>query len=208
MAKKTAATAHDEKYRGTHKVDKKKIEKAIKDILVAIGEDPNRGDLVDTPARVADMYEEIFAGMGQDARELVKTMDPEKYDQIILVKDIPFYSMCEHHMLPFIGKCHVAYIPDNGRVTGLSKLVRVTKALSRRLQVQERLTGQIAEVLMETLKPKGVMVVVEAEHLCMAMRGVKEAGTSTVTSAVKGIFRSSRATREEALALIYGNGIR
>ena len=185
-----------------HKVDKKKIENAVRDILVAIGENPGRGDLVDTPARVANMYEEIFSGMWMDPAAEVRMMDPEKYDQIVLVKNIPFYSMCEHHMLPFIGKCHVAYIPEGGRVTGLSKLVRVTKVLSRRLQVQERLTAQIAAVLMDTLKPKGVMVVIEAEHLCMSMRGVQEAGTCTVTSAVRGIFRTNRATREETLALI------
>jgi len=188
--------------RAKAKVDKKKIEKAVREIIEAIGEDPGRGDLVDTPARVANMYEEIFSGIGRDPARELRTMNPEKYDQIVLVKDIPFYSMCEHHMLPFIGKCHVAYMPDNGRVTGLSKLVRVTKMLSRRLQVQERLTDQIASVLMEKLKPKGVMVVIEAEHLCMSMRGVKEAGTCTVTSSVKGIFRSNRATREETLALI------
>lgn len=205
MAEK-AKKAVVKKSSGKNVVDKKKIEKAVRDILVAINEDPNRGDLVDTPARVAKMYEEIFSGIGRDARSVVKTMAPENYDQIILVKDIPFYSMCEHHMLPFVGKCHVAYIPDNGRVTGLSKLVRVTKVLSRRLQVQERLTGEIAQVLMDTLRPKGVMVVVEAEHMCMAMRGVKEAGTLTTTSAVKGIFRSNRSTREEALALIFGKG--
>lgn len=183
-------------------MDKEKITRAVRDILEAIGEDPDRGDLADTPQRVANMYEEIFAGINKDPAQEVRMMVPEKYDQIVLVKDIPFYSMCEHHMLPFIGKCHVAYLPEGGRVTGLSKLVRVTKILSRRLQVQERLTGEIAAVLMETLKPKGVMVVIEAEHLCMSMRGVKEAGTCTVTSAVRGIFRTNSSTREETLALI------
>ncbi len=183
-------------------VDKEKIISAVRDIIIAIGDDPGRGDLVDTPSRVADMYEEIFSGIGKDAGEEIKLMVPEGYDEIVLVKDIPFFSMCEHHMLPFIGKCHVAYIPDGGRFTGLSKLVRVTRVLSHRLQVQERLTEQIAEVLAGQLDPKGVMVVIEAEHLCMTMRGVKAPGTTTVTSSVRGLFRKSQATREETLALI------
>lgn len=183
-------------------MDKEKIERAVRDILEAIGEDPDRPELTETPARVAEMYEEIFAGIGKDPKELIKILPEEKYDEIIMVRDIPFYSMCEHHMLPFIGKAHIAYIPDGGRFTGLSKLVRVIHVLSRRLQLQERLTEQVASAVMDALKPKGVMVVVEAEHLCMAMRGVKEAGTCTVTSAVKGAFRHSEMTRMETMSLL------
>lgn len=182
--------------------DDKKIEKAVRDILEAIGADPDDPGLKNTPHRVAEMYKEIFSGMGQDVEEELTVFEAKQYDEIVLVKDIPLYSMCEHHLLPFIGKAHVAYIPANGRVVGLSKLVRVVHFYSRRLQVQERLTEQIASLLMEKLEPKGVMVVVEAEHLCMSMRGVKEPGTLTVTSSVKGAFRKNRATREETLSLI------
>ena len=183
-------------------MDKKKIEKAVKDILEAIGENPNRPELQGTPARVAEMYEEIFCGVGQDPCGFIKILPEERFDEIIMVRDIPFYSMCEHHMLPFVGRAHIAYIPDGGRITGLSKLVRVVHTLSRRLQLQERFTDQVATTLMETLKPQGVMVVVEAEHLCMSMRGVKEAGTCTVTSSVKGAFRKNEMTRMETLALL------
>jgi GTP cyclohydrolase IA len=187
--------------RGEKMFDKKKLEKAVYMMLEALGKDPDSEPLKKTPERVAEMLEEILAGTEQDpAAEL--TVFQADYDEIVLVKDISLYSVCEHHLLPFIGKAHVAYIPDKGRVTGLSKLVRAVHIFSRRLQVQERLTEEIAAAIMENLKPKGVMVVIEAEHLCMSMRGVKEPGTLTVTSSVKGVFRTSRATREETLALI------
>ncbi|MEW6008632.1 MAG: GTP cyclohydrolase I FolE [Candidatus Omnitrophota bacterium] len=183
-------------------MDKKKIEKAVELLLEAIGENIKRKDLRDTPSRVADMYEEIFSGVKQDPEKAVEVILDQKHDEIVLLRDIPLYSICEHHMLPFIGKAHVAYIPKSGRVTGLSKLARVVDILSKRLQVQERLTTQIADILMRKLKPLGVMVVVEAEHLCMSMRGVKKPGTVTITSAVRGIFKDNFKTRSEALSLI------
>ena len=183
-------------------MDKRKIEKAIRDILEAIGEDPRRQDLLETPRRVAEMYEEIFSGISKNpSRELEITLE-QKHDEIILLKDIPLYSMCEHHLLPFIGKANVAYIPKNGRVTGLSKIGRLVDVLSKRPQVQERLTTQIAEIIMLKLKPKGCMVVIEAEHMCMSMRGIKKSGTLTVTSVVRGIFQANEKTRAETLALI------
>lgn len=183
-------------------MDKKKIEKAIRDILEAIGEDPKRKDLLETPRRVAEMYEEIFSGIHQDPRKELEVVLDQKHDEIILLKNIPLYSVCEHHLTPFIGRAHIAYIPKQGRVTGLSKLARVVDVLSKRPQVQERLTSQIAEIIMSKLKPQGCMVVIEAEHLCMSMRGVKKSGTLTVTSAVRGIFKENEKTRSETLALI------
>lgn len=183
-------------------MDKKKIKKAITLLLEAIGEDVSRRDLQETPRRVADMYEEILSGIKQDPEKALEVILDQKHDEIVLLKGIPLYSMCEHHMLPFMGKAHIAYIPKNGRVTGLSKLARVVEILSRRLQVQERLTTQIADILMQKLKPRGVMVVIEAEHLCMSMRGVKKPGTLTITSAVRGIFKDNFKTRSEALSLI------
>ncbi|MBP7836096.1 MAG: GTP cyclohydrolase I FolE [Candidatus Omnitrophica bacterium] len=183
-------------------MDKKKIERAIADILEAIGDDPKRKDLLETPKRVAEMYEEIFAGIKQDPEEELEVILDQKHHEIILLKGIPLYSVCEHHLLPFIGKASIAYIPKNGRVTGLSKLARVVDTLARRPQVQERLTTQIAEIIMSKLKPLGVMVVLEAEHLCMSMRGVRKPGTVTITSAVRGIFKENEKTRSEALALI------
>jgi GTP cyclohydrolase I len=183
-------------------MDKKKIEKAIKDILEAIGENPKKKDLLETPRRVAEMYEEIFAGTHLDPEKELEVILDQKHHEIILLKGIPLYSVCEHHLLPFIGKAHVAYIPKNGRVTGLSKLARVVDILSKRVQVQERLTTQIAEIIMTKLKPLGVMVVIEAEHLCMSMRGIRKSGTLTVTSAVRGIFKENQKTRAETLALI------
>ncbi|MBI4336070.1 MAG: GTP cyclohydrolase I FolE, partial [Candidatus Omnitrophica bacterium] len=160
-------------------MDKKKIEKAVRMILEAVGEDLRRKDIADTPRRVADMYEEILAGQGADpARELEVVFEKE-HDEVVLLKDIPLYSMCEHHLLPFIGRAHVAYIPKGNRITGLSKIARVVETLSRRLQVQEHLTTEIVEVIMKKLKPKGAMVVIEAEHLCMSMRGVKKPGIVT-----------------------------
>ncbi len=183
-------------------MDKKKIEKAVRQILEAIGEDVSRKDLLDTPRRVADMYAEIFAGINKDpAKELEVILD-QKHEEIILLKNIPLYSICEHHLVPFVGKAHLAYIPKDGRVTGLSKLARVVDILSKRPQVQERLTTQIAEIIMKKLKPQGCMVVIEAEHMCMAMRGVKKPGTTTVTSAVRGVFQENEKTRFETLSLI------
>ncbi len=183
-------------------MDKKKIEKAIRMVLEAIGEDPERADLIGTPKRVAEMYEEVFSGIKEDPKKVLEVLISERHDEIVLLKNIPLYSICEHHMLPFIGKAHVAYIPEGNRVTGLSKLVRVVEILSKRLQVQERLTTQIADVIQEKLRPKGVMVVIEADHLCMSMRGVKRSGVITTTSAVRGIFRENEKTRAEALVLI------
>ena len=185
-------------------MNKEKIKKAVRDILEAIGENPKRRDLLDTPQRVAAMYEEIFSGIKKDAASELEVVLEHKHDEIVLLKGIPLYSVCEHHMLPFIGKAHVAYIPKGGRVTGLSKIARVVDVLSKRLQVQERLTTHIAEVILSKLKPRGVMVVLEAEHLCMSMRGVEKPGTITITSAVRGIFKDNQKTRSEALSLIRG----
>ncbi|MFA6384332.1 MAG: GTP cyclohydrolase I FolE [Candidatus Omnitrophota bacterium] len=183
-------------------MDTKKIEKSVRDILKAIGVDPDQKDLRATPQRVAQMYEEIFEGIGKDpARELEVVLD-QKHEEIVLLKGIPLYSVCEHHLLPFIGKANIAYIPKNGRVTGLSKFARVVDILSRRPQVQERLTTQIADIIMAKLKPQGCMVVIEAEHLCMSMRGVKKPGTLTITSAVRGVFQKNEKTRAETLSLM------
>lgn len=184
-------------------MDKSKIITAVEMILEAIGEDPQRPGIKDTPQRVANMYEEIFSGIAKDASKEIQVFLPDEYDELLLVKDIPFYSVCEHHFMPFFGKVHVAYIPKHGRITGLSKLGRVVEVLSRKLQLQERLTTNIADILMKSLNPHGVMVVIEAEHLCMTMRGVKKPGALTVTSAVRGQFTKS-ATRAEAMALIRG----
>jgi len=183
-------------------MNKNKIKKAVYDILEAIGEDPKKKDLLETPQRVADMYEEIFAGIKKNAKAELEVVLDHKHDEIVLLRGIPLYSVCEHHLLPFIGTAHVAYIPKGGRVTGLSKIARVVDVLSKRLQVQERLTTEIAETVMSKLKPRGVMVVLEAEHLCMSMRGVKKPGTMTITSAVRGIFKENQKTRTETLALI------
>jgi GTP cyclohydrolase I len=183
-------------------MDKKKIIKATRTILEAMGEDPQRLDLRFTPERVASMYEEVLSGIAKDPARELEVLLSEEHDEIVLLKDIPLYSICEHHLLPFIGKACVAYIPQGNRVTGLSKLARVVDILAKRLQVQERLTTQIADVIMKKLKPRGVMVVIEAEHLCMSMRGVKKPGTLTVTSAVRGVFRTNEKTRAETLALM------
>jgi len=186
-------------------VDKPRIERAVREILEAIGEDPEREGLIDTPARVARMYEEIFEGMRIDPSEYLQTQFETDHDEMVMVRDIAMYSACEHHLLPWIGKAHVAYIPsDDGRVTGLSKLARLVDAYAKRPQVQERLTSQIADELDRSLQPKGVMVVIEAEHLCMTMRGIRKPGASTVTSAVRGLFRQNVATREEAMRFIQG----
>ena len=183
-------------------MNKIKIEKAVRQILEAIGENPKRKDLLETPRRVADMYEEIFSGIKQDPEKELEVILEQKHHEIILLRGIPLYSVCEHHLLPFTGRVNIAYIPKNGRVTGLSKLARVVDILSRRPQVQERLTTQIAEIIMGKLNPLGVMVVIEAEHLCMSMRGVRKPGVMTVTSAVRGIFKENQKTRSEALALM------
>ncbi len=183
-------------------MDKKKIKKAVKDILDAIGEDSAREGLRNTPKRVADMYEEILGGTGKDPARELEVFFEEEHDEIVLLKDIPLYSICEHHMVPFIGKAHVAYLPEGNRITGLSKIARVVDTLCKRLQVQERLTTQIADVIMKKLRPKGVLVIIEAEHLCMSMRGIKKPGIITTTSAVRGVFRTSQKTRQEALFLI------
>lgn len=185
-------------------MDKGRIEKAVKDILTAIGDDPKRRDIKDTPSRVAEMYEEILGGTNMNPEKELEVIFEKDHDEIILLKGIPLYSICEHHLLPFIGRAHVAYIPRGNRVTGLSKLVRVVDIFSKRLQVQERLTTDIAELIMKKLKPKGVLVIIEAEHLCMSMRGVRKPGVLTVTSAVRGIFRQNEKTRSEVLALIKG----
>lgn len=182
--------------------DRERIERAVREILIAIGEDPDREGLKDTPKRVAKMYEEVLGGYN-DSPENHLVLFTEKYDEMIIVKDIPIYSMCEHHMLPFFGKAHVAYIPGDNKVTGLSKLARIVDVYAKRLQLQERMTEQIADAIMEKLGAKGVMVVVEAQHLCMIMRGVKKPGSYTVTSAVKGVMRNEP-TRMEALFLIKG----
>jgi GTP cyclohydrolase I len=185
-------------------INQKRIEKAVKEILLAIGENVSRDGIKETPKRVARMYAEIFAGMGTDPGNELKVFHNEDHEEMIMVKDIPFYSICEHHLVPFIGKAHIVYIPTKGKVTGLSKLVRVIEGFAKRPQVQERLTSEIAETLMARLKPRGVFVIVEAEHLCMSMRGVRKPGTTTVTSAVRGVFSTDEKTRAEALALIKG----
>ena len=185
-------------------MNKKKAESAVRKLLEAVGEDPDRDGLKETPRRVAEMFEEILGGMGRSAKGVLKVLKSEQHDEIVLVKDIPLYSMCEHHILPFLGTAHVGYIPQKGRVTGLSKIVRVVEIFARRLQTQERLTTQIADALMKNLKPKGVIVIIEAEHLCMVMRGVKSPGSKTTTSVVRGIFRERVATRTEAMQLIKG----
>ncbi|MCB0988634.1 MAG: GTP cyclohydrolase I FolE [Microthrixaceae bacterium] len=186
-------------------VDLVRIENAVREILLAIGEDPERDGLLDTPARVARMYAEICSGLHEDPSVHISTTFEADHDEMVMVRDIPLYSVCEHHLAPFIGKAHVAYIPnDDGRVIGLSKFARLVDGYARRPQVQERLTSQVADALQARLTPKGVMVVLEAEHLCMSMRGVRKAGSTTVTSAVRGLFRTNVATREEAMRFIQG----
>jgi GTP cyclohydrolase IA len=180
--------------------DAKKIEEGVRLILEGIGEDPDRGGLRETPARVARMYEEIFAGVGKDASQLVTVVEGADHDELIMVRDIPLYSSCEHHLLPWVGKAHVAYIPNKAQqITGLSKIARVVDLLSRKPQVQERLTTEIADAIDRALTPRGVFVVIEAEHLCMTMRGIKKPGSRTVTSAVRGLFRTDARTRQEAM---------
>ncbi|MEG1831248.1 MAG: GTP cyclohydrolase I FolE [Raoultibacter sp.] len=185
-------------------MDTNKIEQGVRMILEGIGEDPDREGLQKTPARVAKMYEEIFAGMTQDPAVFFETTFDEHHEEMVLVRDIPFYSMCEHHLAPFFGKAHIAYIPAaDGHICGLSKLARLIDVFAKRPQVQERLTSQIADTLIEQLQPQGAIVVLEAEHLCMSMRGVKKAGSQTTTSAVRGIFARNQTTRSEALSLMF-----
>lgn len=184
-------------------MDKAKIEEGVRLILEGIGEDTAREGLLDTPKRVANMYEEICAGLEQDPAEYFKVLFNEDHQDMVLVRDIPLYSMCEHHLAPFFGVAHIAYIPGpSGEICGLSKLARVVDAYARRPQIQERLTSQIAECIVENLHPLGMLVVIEAEHLCMSMRGVRKPGTKTVTSAVRGLFQTDSRTRAEAMALI------
>lgn len=184
------------------KVDQDKIKQAVRMMLEAIGENPDREGLLETPARVARMYEEIFEGLHQDPREYFSTIFSEDHEEIVLVKDIPFYSVCEHHLVPFYGRAHVGYIPKSGRVVGLSKLARAVEAVAKRPQLQERITSSIADAIVEKLDPQGVIVVVEAEHMCMTMRGVKKPGAMTVTTAVRGVFATDSAARAEAISLI------
>jgi GTP cyclohydrolase I len=186
-------------------VDHERAAAAVRELLLAVGEDPDRPGLKETPARVARAYAETFAGLGQDPYEILSTTFDEDHDELVLVKDIPMYSTCEHHLVPFHGVAHVGYIPGHdGRVTGLSKLARLVEVYARRPQVQERMTRQVADALFEVLHPRGVIVVIEAEHLCMAMRGIRKPGATTVTSAVRGIFRENASTRSEAMSLILG----
>jgi GTP cyclohydrolase I len=196
----------DQPQAGRPPVDQERIERAVREILIAVGEDPDRDGLGDTPARVARMYAEQFAGLRQEPEDVLTTVFDAHHDEIVLVRDIEVYSMCEHHLVPFFGKAHIGYIPnEKGEITGLSKLARVADVYARRPQVQERMTGQIADSLMRILQPRGVLVVIECEHLCMAMRGVRKPGASTVTSAVRGVFREEAATRAEAMSLLFGN---
>jgi GTP cyclohydrolase I len=184
-------------------VDEERAAAAVRELLLAVGEDPDRPGLKDTPGRVARAYAETFAGLWQDPYDVLTTTFDEDHDELVLVKDIPMYSTCEHHLVPFHGMAHIGYIPGvDGRVTGLSKLARLVEIYARRPQVQERMTSQIADALFKVLEPRGVLVVIEAEHLCMAMRGIRKPGAVTVTSAVRGIFRESAATRSEAMSLV------
>ena len=184
-------------------MDTERIEKAVREILIAIGEDPDREGLVDTPKRMAKMYEEIFSGMDEDpAKHLQVYFQEEKYEELVLIKDIPFYSVCEHHLVPFFGKAHVGYLPKGGKLTGLSKLARVVDTVAKRPQLQERLTSTVADLIMKQLDPYGVIVVIEAEHMCMTMRGVKKPGSQTITSCVRGTLASDPKSRAEVLSMI------
>jgi GTP cyclohydrolase I len=187
-----------------HRVDLPRIERAVREILSAVGEDPDREGLLETPARVARMYAEMFSGLHDEPKAHLEKFFTEKYDEVVLVRDISFCSMCEHHLLPFVGKAHIGYLPD-GKVIGLSKLARVVEVVSRRPQVQERMTEEIANLLLGELGARGVAVVVEATHTCMTIRGVRKPGSQCVTSAMKGIFRSNLSTRSEIMQLIYGD---
>ncbi|MDT5270054.1 MAG: cyclohydrolase [Acidobacteriota bacterium] len=204
MATIFSATEPDEgsEESGARGVDLDKIERGVKLILEGVGEDAERAGLQRTPRRVAEMYAELTAGMREDPTEHVKPLPGDRHDEMVIVKEIHFASLCEHHLAPFVGKCHIAYIPKEGRIVGLSKLARLVETFARRLQVQERLTSEIADTLFKGLKPVGVMVVMEAEHTCMTIRGVKKPGAITITSAIRGGFRKDSRTRAEAMALI------
>lgn len=183
-------------------MDKERIQNAVREILIAVGEDPDREGLVETPKRVANMYEEIFAGLTEDPKQHIKLFNEQSNDEMVIVKDIPFYSMCEHHLLPFFGKAHIGYIPSDNKIIGLSKLARIVDNFAKKPQVQERLTSYIADFLNDNLQPKGVAVIMEAEHMCMTMRGARAAGSKTQTSALRGIMRTDAKTRAEVLSLL------
>ena len=183
-------------------MDKKKIENAVRDILEAVGEDPNRPGLLETPRRVANMYEEMFSGLTEDPKQHLKFFDEKSNDEMVIVRDIPFASMCEHHLLPFVGKAHIAYIPSENKIIGLSKIARIVDNFAKKPQVQERLTHDIADFLYKEMNAKGVAVIMEAEHMCMSIRGTKASGSKTQTSALRGVIRSDARTRSEALALL------
>ncbi len=194
---------------GGRPFDAGRVEAAVRELLIGVGEDPDRQGLKETPARVARAYREQFAGLGREPEEVLATLFDEHHDELVLVRDIEMYSQCEHHLLPFHGRAHVGYIPSaDGRITGLSKLARLVDLYAKRPQVQERLTAQVADGLVRVLQPRGAIVVIEAEHLCMSMRGVRKPGATTVTSAVRGIFRDQAATRAEAMSLILGASAR
>lgn len=183
-------------------MDKERIQNAVREILIAVGEDPDRDGLLETPKRVANMYEEIFAGLTEDPKQHIKLFNEQSNDEMVIVKDIPFYSMCEHHLLPFFGKAHIGYIPSDNKIIGLSKLARIVDNFAKKPQVQERLTSDIADFLNDNLQPKGVAVIMEAEHMCMTMRGARAAGSKTQTSALRGIMRTDAKTRAEVLSLL------
>ncbi|NBA04561.1 GTP cyclohydrolase I FolE [Streptococcus pyogenes] len=183
-------------------INKEKAEAAIYQFLEAIGENPNREGLLDTPKRVAKMYAEMFLGLGKDPKEEFTAVFKEQHEDVVIVKGISFYSICEHHLVPFYGKAHIAYLPSDGRVTGLSKLARAVEVASKRPQLQERLTSQIADALVEALNPKGTLVMVEAEHMCMTMRGIKKPGSKTITTTARGLYKESRAERQEVISLM------
>ena len=183
-------------------MDKERIQNAVREILIAVGEDPDREGLLETPKRVANMYEEIFAGLTEDPKQHIKLFNEQSNDEMVIVKDIPFYSMCEHHLLPFFGKAHIGYIPSDNKIIGLSKLARIVDNFAKKPQVQERLTSDIADFLNDNLQPKGVAVIMEAEHMCMPMRGARAAGSKTQTSALRGIMRTDAKTRAEVLSLL------
>lgn len=183
-------------------MDNERIQNAVREILIAVGEDPDREGLLETPKRVANMYEEIFAGLTEDPKQHIKLFNEQSNDEMVIVKDIPFYSMCEHHLLPFFGKAHIGYIPSDNKIIGLSKLARIVDNFAKKPQVQERLTSDIADFLNDNLQPKGVAVIMEAEHMCMTMRGARAAGSKTQTSALRGIMRTDAKTRAEVLSLL------
>ncbi|MHB1034933.1 MAG: GTP cyclohydrolase I FolE [Pirellulales bacterium] len=203
-ASENLAAARESKTASPRGIDRQRLERAVREMLAAVGEDPDREGLLETPARVARMYAELFSGLHEDPRRHLKKFFTERYDEIVLVRDISFNSMCEHHMLPFMGKAHIGYLP-NGRVIGLSKLARVVEVVARRPQVQERMTETIANLLVEELQARGVAVIIEAIHTCMTIRGIRKPGSVCVTSAMKGVFRSSLSTRSEVMTLIYGD---